>query len=316
MSGVLVIAEHRQGDIRDVTYELIAAAVALSDQGAGPVSVLVVGADAARLGGGLGCSGVDTVIAAPAPAAEFDPKLTEAAVAAAIEQHDPVAILAGHTVDGSGFAPAVAVRCGLGFASNVISAAFEDGSLRARRGAFGDRLVAQLDFDDARVLLMMRPGVSAPAAPGDGAPVTELTVQYGVPTTEHHGFRGSGSDDVDITKSPLLLSIGRGIGEEDQVERFSALADKLGATLSASRPLVDAGWISNSRQVGQSGRTVKPRVYLALGISGAVQHLAGIREADTVIAVNTDPEAPIFSVADYGAVIDLHDLADALEHTL
>ena len=118
--------------------------------------------------------------------------------------------------------------------------------------------------------------------------------------------------DVDITASEFLLSIGRGIEDQDNISQFEELAEKMGATLSVSRPLVDSGWIPNSRQVGQSGKTVKPKVYLALGISGAVQHLAGISGAETIIAVNTDPEAPIFGVAHYGATADLFDVADEL----
>ena len=111
----------------------------------------------------------------------------------------------------------------------------------------------------------------------------------------------------------FLLSIGRGVEDQDDIPRFEELAERLGATLSVSRPLVDAGWMPSARQVGQSGKTVKPRVYLALGISGAVQHLAGMRTAETIIAVNTDPEAPIFGVAHYGAVADMFELADELE---
>jgi electron transfer flavoprotein alpha subunit len=122
--------------------------------------------------------------------------------------------------------------------------------------------------------------------------------------------------DVDITKADFLLSIGRGVEEKDNIERFEELAEKMGATLSVSRPLVDAGWVPGARQVGQSGKTVKPRVYLAFGISGAVQHLAGMRTAETIIAVNTDPEAPIFGVAHYGAVMDMFELADELEQAL
>ncbi|MGH2859001.1 MAG: electron transfer flavoprotein subunit alpha/FixB family protein, partial [Solirubrobacteraceae bacterium] len=131
--------------------------------------------------------------------------------------------------------------------------------------------------------------------------------------TEHLGYTEAAAGDVDITKAEFLLSIGRGVEDKDNIPRFEELAEKLGATLSSSRPLVDAGWIPSVRQVGQSGKTVKPRVYLALGISGAVQHLAGMRGADTIIAVNTDPEAPIFSVAHYGAVTDMFELADELE---
>ncbi len=113
-----------------------------------------------------------------------------------------------------------------------------------------------------------------------------------------------------------MFSIGRGVQDKDEIPRFEALAERLGATLSVSRPLVDAGWMPSARQVGQSGKTVKPRVYLALGISGAVQHLAGMRTAETIIAVNTDPEAPIFGVAHYGAVADLFEVADELEQAL
>jgi electron transfer flavoprotein alpha subunit len=130
--------------------------------------------------------------------------------------------------------------------------------------------------------------------------------------TEQLGFREVEAGDVDITKAEFLLSVGRGIEDKDALPQFEELAETMGATLSVSRPLVDAGWVPNARQVGQSGKTVKPKVYLALGISGAVQHLAGMQNADTIIAVNTDPEAPIFRVAHYGAVADLFDVADEL----
>jgi electron transfer flavoprotein alpha subunit len=159
---------------------------------------------------------------------------------------------------------------------------------------------------------MLRPGTFAPVV-GTGAEVVVCAIEAECPPrTEHLGFRETETGDVDITKAAFLLSIGRGIQDQDALVQFEELAEKMGATLSASRPLVDAGWVSSARQVGQSGKTVKPRVYLALGISGAVQHLAGIQNADTIIAVNTDPEAPIFRVADYGAVADLFEVADAL----
>ena len=118
---------------------------------------------------------------------------------------------------------------------------------------------------------------------------------------------------MDITTADFLLSIGRGIGERENIELFEGLAQKMGATLGVSRPLVDAGWMPASRQVGQSGKTVKAKVYLAFGISGAVQHLAGMKTSGTIIAVNTDPEAAIFNVAHYGATCDLFEVAEELE---
>ena len=318
MSGVVVVAEHRLGEVREITFELITAATELKAQGAGPVAVLVVGGDDASASA-VGSNGVDEVITVASPSPTFEPHLTERAVAATIDERGPSLVLAGHTVDGFGFAPALAARHGLAFAANVISFEAADGGIQARRGVYGDRLVASLEFDRDPVLLMVRPGAYEAAAPGDKAEVNSLAAELGEAPSEHLGFRNpreADGDDVDITQSEFLLSIGRGIGEEDSVDRFSALAERLGATLTASRPLVDAGWLGPARQVGQSGQTVKPKVYLAMGISGAIQHLAGIRDAELVLAVNTDPGAPIFGVADYGAVLDVHELAEALEERL
>jgi electron transfer flavoprotein alpha subunit len=227
-------------------------------------------------------------------------------------------VLAGHTIDSLGFMPAVAARMGVGYASDVTAVWWADGP-RARRGAYGDKLHAELEFPGKDcALLTVRPGIFEVAAAGSGeasARAVELDLE-GAARSEHVSFREVAVGDVDITKAEFLLSIGRGIEDKDNIPRFERLADKFGATLSVSRPIVDAGWMSNARQVGQSGKTVKPRVYLALGISGAVQHLAGMRSADTIIAVNTDAEAPIFGVAHYGAVADLFDVADELERAL
>jgi electron transfer flavoprotein alpha subunit len=213
-----------------------------------------------------------------------------------------------------GFGPAVAARKALGFASDVTAVSWENGPV-ALRGAYGGKLVAELDFPGRdSTLLMLRAGAFEPAeADGAAVGVRAVDVAFEAAPTEHVEYREAATGDVDITKAEFLVSIGRGIEDKDNIPQFEELAEKLGATLSVSRPLVDAGWMSNARQVGQSGKTVQPKVYLALGISGAVQHLAGMQKADTIIAVNTDPEAPIFSVAHYGAVADLFDVAEALE---
>ena len=190
----------------------------------------------------------------------------------------------------------------------------------AGRGAYGDKLVAELEFPgkDMHAGDAPRRDVRAgrrQARRRSRRARSKLALD-GVAVTEHVGFEEVQDTDVDITKAPFLLSIGRGVEDKDDIPRFEALAERFGATLSVSRPLVDAGWMPSARQVGQSGKTVKPRVYLALGISGAVQHLAGMRTAETIIAVNTDPEAPIFGVAHYGAVADLFEVADELEQAL
>jgi electron transfer flavoprotein alpha subunit len=311
MSGILVVAEHRRGEIGEVTFELISCALELQEQGAGDVRVAVIGAGAEQLAAGCQVDGIHEVIGIETSSAEFEPHLTQSILEELLGELKPAAVLAGQTVDACGFAPALAARRQLGFASNVLHADWREGALRASRGVYGDRLVADLVFDRPITVLMVRSGAYPAAAAGQAT--VRLTRTEGEAITTHHGFKEVQTDGVDITQSEFLLSIGRGIGEEENVERFAQLAGALGATLSSSRPLVDAGWVPSARQVGQSGRTVKPKVYLALGISGAAQHLAGIRDAENVIAVNSDPEAPIFGVARYGAVLDVLDLADELE---
>jgi electron transfer flavoprotein alpha subunit len=314
--GVLVIAETRQGEVREVSFELMTAARALVAGAGGRLAVAVIGGDAERLATTLGAEGVDEVLAVPVTAKCFEAHVWQRAVQALIESERPAVVLVGHTIDSLGFAPAIAAHLGLGFASDVTAAWWERGP-RARRGAYGQKLHAELEFPGKQcTLLTVRPGIFDPARNREVPTRTVEVPCEGVARTEHVEFVEAATSDVDITKADFLLSIGRGVEDKDKIPQFEKLAERLGATLSVSRPLVDAGWISNDRQVGQSGKTVKPQVYLALGISGAVQHLAGMRNAGTIIAVNTDPDAPIFAVAHYGAVADLFEVADELEQAL
>jgi electron transfer flavoprotein alpha subunit len=314
MSGILVLAETRRGELRDVSLELIGAARGVKDAAGGRLAVAVVAADADAQAAALALDGVDEVLTVTSPVPDFEAHVAQRALEALIEQERPSLVLTGHTIDSLGFAPAVAVRAGLGFASDVTALGWEDGPT-ASRGAYGDKLVAELDFPGRETtLLMLRAGAFEPATGSGGASTRAVALELDdAVATEHVEFREAAVGDVDITKADFLLSIGRGIEDRDNIPQFEELAEKLGATLSVSRPLVDAGWMSNARQVGQSGKTVKPKVYLALGISGAVQHLAGMQKADTIIAVNSDPEAPIFGVAHYGVVGDLFEVAEALE---
>jgi electron transfer flavoprotein alpha subunit len=319
MAGILVVAEARQGELREVSFELIGAALELGSQAGGPVNVAIVDAEPGRHAAALGSDGVDEVVAVTSPIPDFEAHVEQRAIEKLIEQEHPAVVLAAHSIDALGHAPALAAANGLGFASDVVALRWEDG-LVATRGAYGDKLLADYDFPGKETtVLLLRVGIFAPAQPGSGAVAVREVAVDGLAEaarTEHVDYREVQETDVDITKAEFLLSIGRGVEDKDNIERFEELAEKLGATLSVSRPLVDAGWMPSARQVGQSGKTVKPRVYLAMGISGAVQHLAGMRNAETIIAVNTDPEAPIFSVAHYGAVKDMFELADELEQAL
>jgi electron transfer flavoprotein alpha subunit len=310
MTGVLVIAEHRQGELRPITRELASAAATYGQ----PVALAIVGSTAEALGEAASLAGVDEVIVASSASEEFDSHLWCNAAAELIAARDPDLVLVGHTVDSMSFAPAVAAKLGLGFASDVVSFRAVDGELRAVRPFYGGKVEGELEFPSGRpVMMMLRPGTWPEAEAGPTTPRTTFPSSAGATPIRHLGFREPARGDLDITSAPFLLSIGRGVGEQDAIAQFENLAGALGATLACSRPLVDAGWLDEARQVGQSGTTVTPKVYLAFGISGAVQHLAGMKAAGTIIAVNSDPEAAIFSVAHYGAVCDLFDVADELE---
>jgi len=305
--SVLVIADHLQGRVRDVTYELITAACELP----APVTVAVIASDPASLD--VDREGVDEIVHVRAQQAEFETDAYQAALEALVAERRPDVILLGFTVNGMGYGGAVAAKLGLGFASTEFALAGEDGTVVATRAFYGSKLHAELEFPAGKpVLLLLRPTVWKPATGPGGARTMELALPPVVSRARHVEFREAAKSDVDITGADFLLSIGRGIGEQENIPMFEELAAKLGATLAVSRPIVDAGWVSNARQVGQSGKTVKPKVYLAFGISGAVQHLAGMKSSETIIAVNTDPEAAIFDVAHYGAVADLFDVADEL----
>ncbi len=308
--SVLVVAEHVRGRVRDVTYELITAGRSLG----GPLAVAAIGQDPASLS--LDREGVDEVIHVRVPTAEFENDVYQAALAAVIAERSPDIILLGHTVNSIDYAPALAAKLDLGFASDVIAVRFagDDGDLIATRAFFGSKVHADLDFPDkVRAMLLLRATVW-PAAPAGGSPtISEVTVTAPPSRARHKEFIEAEKSDVDIAGADFLLAIGRGIGDKEKIATFEQLAQKMGATLAVSRPLVDAGWMPSARQVGQSGKTVKPKVYLAMGISGAVQHLAGMKASGTIIAVNTDPEAAIFGTAHYGAVVDLFEVAEELQ---
>jgi electron transfer flavoprotein alpha subunit len=310
MPGALVVAEHLRGELRPVTLELISAARELG----GPVTVLVIDDDPASLAEAVSVEGVDEVVTCTVEADEFESDVYQAAVEAAIEEKKPDIVLLGFTVNSMGFGPALAAKLGTGFASDVFAVSRDGDTLVAQRSFYGAKVNGEIEFSGKeRVVLLLRP-TTWPPAEGSGSPqATELATPSVESRAKHKEFIEVATGDVDITTADFLLSIGRGVGEKEAISQFEGLAERMGATLSVSRPIVDAGWMTNARQVGQSGKTVKPKIYLALGISGAVQHLAGMKTSGTIIAVNTDPEAAIFNVAHYGAVADLFEVAEELE---
>jgi electron transfer flavoprotein alpha subunit len=308
--SVLVVAEHLRGELRPVTLELVSAAKELGDE----TTVAVIARDSAALADQVDVEGVAEIVSVEVEQEEFENDVYREVVEQLISDREPDVVLVGFTVNSMGFAPALAAKLGLGFASDVFGLRREGNDLVAERAFYGSKVNAEIDFPaHGRVLLMIRPTAWPPAEGEGAADETRSEVAISSSRARHQDFEEAATGDVDITTADFLLSLGRGVGEKENLAQFEILADEMGATLSVSRPIVDQGWMSSSRQVGQSGKTVKPKVYLALGISGAVQHLAGMKTSGTIIAVNTDPEAAIFNVAHYGAVADLFEVAEELE---
>jgi electron transfer flavoprotein alpha subunit len=308
--SVLVVAEHLRGEVRPVTLELVSAAKELE----GPVAVAIIGKDPGSLAGAVNVEGVDEILAVAVEQEEFENDVYQQALEQILSERDFDVVLLGFTVNSMGYGPALAAKLALGFASDVFSIDAQASGLVVERAFYGSKVHAEIEFPGHdRVLLMLRPTAWAPAEGAGSASTADVSVSISGSRARHKEFVDVATGDVDITTADFLLSIGRGIGDKENLSQFEELAGKMGATLSVSRPLVDQGWMPSSRQVGQSGKTVKPKLYLALGISGAVQHLAGMKTSGTIIAVNSDPEAAIFNVAHYGAVADLFEVAEELE---
>lgn len=314
--GTLIVAEHRQGVLRPVSLELVTAAQGLRAALGGPVTMAVIGHGAQKHQAALSVPGVDEIVFVDTPDAEFDADTWEAALAALAAELRPALILVAHSVDSMAFAAASAVKQGWGYATDVFALDADGNGVFATRGGYGQKVNVEVDFPGREtVLLAVRAGSFKPPV-GEAHPASRALAFTARPArTRNVAFiEPPSTGDIDMTTREFILSVGRGVGEQDNIERFRELADALGASLGCSRPVADSGWLPKSRQIGQSGKTASScKLYVAMGISGAIQHLAGMKHVETVIAVNTDPNASIFTVARYGVVGDMFEIADELE---
>ncbi|NHN60842.1 MULTISPECIES: electron transfer flavoprotein subunit alpha/FixB family protein [Halorussus] len=311
MTDVLAVTEHRRGELRDVSFEVITAGRQLADQTGGDLHLAVVGGDTESFADTLNREGVDAIHTV-SEGEEFNHDVYAQAVEALHAEVDPQVLLMPNSVNGLDYAPAVANRLDLPLATDAVDFEYDDG-LSVTREMYGSKVETTVDVGGDRQAVTIR-GAEWPAAEGVGdAEISEFDADVDTDTgSTVTGFEEVGGGDVDISEADFIVSIGRGIEEEDNLPLIEDLVEATDATLASSRPIVDNGWLPKNRQVGQSGKVVTPTVYLAIGISGAVQHVAGMKGSDTIVAVNTDPNAPIFDIADYGIVGDLFDVVPEL----
>ena len=320
MAEIFVVIEHRNGEFRDVSYEMLRKAHDLGQQDSHSLTaVLLKGSEALPLQEIV--ERADKVIQVEDDRlGAFDGELTKEILARLIEVERPILTLVGHTAWGMDLAPALAVKVGSPIATDCVDIFIEGGEPKALRQIYSGKIFSKVAFKKSEgYLVTMRPGSCPPErAGGHKAEVVtwEIPAEVPVGRKRFEAFEDAGAGEVDITQAELLVSCGRGIGEEENLAEMKELAQLIGGVISCSRPVVDKNWLPKYHQVGTSGKSVKPKVYLAFGISGAFQHVAGVSGAGTVIAINKDKNAPIFRIADYGVVDDLFKIVAALKEKL
>lgn len=310
--AIFVVIEHLRGQIADISYIMLAAARDLAQATGGEVVAVLLGHNAQGLAANFAAN---RVLYGDHPAlAEFTSDAYQKALAELIAAQSPQAVFFGSTSIGSDVSGVLSARLGLPLVSSCLRVA--DGSLISQ--ICGGKIMAESALSDETTLITMIPGGYKPAqGQSEASPaVTRFEVSIEAPRVSLKQYIEPESADVDISSEAVLISVGRGIQTEDNIELAEELAKLLGGVVCASRPVVDQGWLPTSRMVGKSGKSVKPKLYLALGISGAPEHVEGMADSEMIIAINMDPNAPIFDIAKYGAEIDFFDLIDPLLEAL
>lgn len=321
--GIWVFAEQVRGDLAGVVPELLGEARRLADRSDQVVSAVLLGSEVESLAPELIAHGADQVYVADDPVLDtFRDEAYTAVLTDLAREHRPSIILMGATVRGRSLAPRLAARLKTGLTADCTDLDIDpEGQLIQTRPAFGGNIMATIVCPNHRPqMATVRPRVMKPMSPDSQrqGKILQVTVQsesLNVRTLLLESMEEAGSA-VKIEEADIIVAGGRGLGNPEGFQLLQELAQVMGAAVGASRPVVDAGWIEYPHQVGQTGKTVSPKVYIAAGISGAIQHLAGMRSSDVIIAINRNPEAPIFKAATYGLVGDLFQIIPALTREL
>jgi electron transfer flavoprotein alpha subunit len=309
---ILIVVEHANGKASKSTYELVTAARGLHREGG--VTALVLGSGVASVASGAALIADQVLVADSPELAQYDPEVWAAAVAQIATEGEAHTILIAGSRSGREYSPRVAVKLDAPLLEDVISLKDEGGVLQAEHYTFLARVTERIEAEGPMAIVTVKPGAFAAATPGSTAsdqfdvdlilPKRRLTIT---------GRTQEKSGRISLTEADIVVSGGRGVGSaEGFTQLVEGLANQLGAAIGATRAVVDADWRPYSEQVGQTGKTVQPKAYIAIGISGAVQHLSGMNKSKCIVAINKDAEAPIFKIADYGIVGDVKEIVPAI----
>lgn len=315
VNDVLVVVEQLDGRISEITFELLGKGKELANGLGGKLTVLLAGSGVKALSGELGVADLVLVVDHPS-LGHYTPESYTQVLVSSVKAKVPRVVLTSNTAMGMDQAAGLSAQLGYPLVAYAKEIKLDENRLVVVSQLYGGKILAESLVEGEQAVVSVLAGAfSAEAGKVDGTPVVE---EFPAPTSPD-GFRikfkrliQPDAGDVDITKESILVSVGRGIQSKDNIPIVQELADALGAALSASRPIVDNGWLPKTRQVGKSGMSVKPKLYIAVGISGAPEHIEGMRDAGLIVAINTDQTAPIFNVAQYGVVSDLFDVIPLL----
>lgn len=317
--SILVVVEQREGKLNRVSWETLTAGQALAAETGLPLQAAVIGKDVAGIAGEVAGKKVAKVFAVQSPRLDpYTPDAFAAALKQFLEAQHPKLVLMPHTYQVRDFIPKLATAMGRSVISDCIGYKKEGDKLLFTRQMFQGKLAADVSFAcDAPWFITFQNGAfrgDKVEAGASAAPIETVNVEIadGVVRNKPQEVFKEAKQAVDLTQAEIIVSIGRGIKEQKNIDLAKQLAEVLGGEIAASRPICDSGWLPMDRQIGSSGQTVAPKLYLALGISGAIQHIVGMKGSRTIIAINKDSEAPIFEIADYAVVGNLFDVVPPL----
>ncbi len=313
MGDILVITEHLKGEFQDITFEMVGRAKEMADSSGGQCVAVTFGSMNEKAGE-LGAA--DSVISVGG-SDDFNPESYAAAVQSVVSAKSPSLVMVGSTSMGMDIANAVATVLDIPTISYCTDINTSSSGFSCTSSMYGGKMNAVTNVDGSAVTMILAGAFNADVGRISGSPTVEdFSADSGAGKIRFKQLIEPEAGDVDITQSEILVAVGRGIGSKDDIELAEELAEVLDADMACSRPLVDAGWMPRARQVGKSGMKVKPKVYIALGISGAPEHIEGMKSSSTIIAINSDKNAPIFDVAHYGMTEDLFDVVEELVEEL
>lgn len=316
-NNILVVAEVREGEVKNVTFEMLGKAAALAEGMGGVAEAALLGSGLADQADLLAQHGAVKVYVADDPALEtFSSEGYTNVLSGIIGQTEPAAVFVAASAMGKDVAPRVAARLGVGLESDCTDFALDgDGRLLITRPIYAGKIIATVKLNSTPQMVTVRPNVLGVPETDSSKTAEKVTVAVDVGQVRAKAvdLLMAEGGELPLTEATIIVSGGRGVGGPEGFAPIRALAKAFGGSVGSSRAAVDAGWIDHSHQVGQTGKTVTPNLYVACGISGAIQHLAGMKTSKVIVAINRDSEAPIFNYADYGIVGDLFEIAPLVE---